>query len=166
MIFRLSQKLATKIHERPEKTLPLDANPRTDWTGHLFTAGRAQYILVTNTASLYSTLFLGRGITNDQTLLWRARDAIREVMDHDGLKLIHSQFVARSTDKVRFSKALNRSVTGSMNDMVQITKFLLADGDLSPFEISFRLNDMPMSMLEYAKPREVIKQHAKDLAPR
>lgn len=157
MIFRLSQKLATKIHEQPPKSLPLDANAFADWSGHLFTADRAQYIIVTNTASLYSAVFYGRGITDDNQFLRQALDTIREVMDDDGLEFIHRRFVAPSTGMVQFSKALNRSVTGSMNDMVQCAKFLLAEEELSPFDIAFKLNEMPMSALKYANPREALK---------
>jgi len=53
MIFRLSRKLATKIKTGPKICAPPDPNPFADWSAHLFTANRAQYIVITNTASLY-----------------------------------------------------------------------------------------------------------------
>jgi hypothetical protein len=158
MIFRLSQKLANKIHEKPAKSLPLDANPYADWSGHLFTADRTQYVIVTNTISLYSAVLYGRGITDDNQFLRRALDTIREGMDDDGLEFIHRRFVAPSTATCQFSKALNRSVTGSVNDMVQCAKFLLTEQELSPFDIAIKLNEMPMSALKYANPREALKQ--------
>ena len=127
MIFRLSQKLAAKIGEKPTKSLPLDENPYADRSGHLFTANRAQHIIVTNTASLYSAVFYGRGITADDQFICRALDTIREAMDDDGLEFIHRQFVAPSTGTVQFSKALNRSITGSMTDLVKFAKFLVMD---------------------------------------
>jgi len=64
MIFRLTQKLARKIKLPPLPVQPLGQNPFIDWTAHLFTAERAQYIIVTNTAALYSLIMHGRGITN------------------------------------------------------------------------------------------------------
>jgi hypothetical protein len=33
--------------------MPLDENPYADWSCHLFTADRTQYIILSNTASLY-----------------------------------------------------------------------------------------------------------------
>ena len=54
MIFRLSQKLATKLKEGGLPSLPLDDNPYADWSAHLFTADRAEYIIPANTKSLYS----------------------------------------------------------------------------------------------------------------
>ncbi len=61
MILRLSQKLAKKVKTTPTRVLPLDANPFADWSAHLFTADRTQYILFSNTASLYSTVLYGAG---------------------------------------------------------------------------------------------------------
>jgi uncharacterized protein DUF6933 len=58
MIFRLTQKLASKIHVRLSRCLTPAENPFADWTGHLFTADRAQYIIVANTVSLYSVVML------------------------------------------------------------------------------------------------------------
>jgi hypothetical protein len=157
MIVRLSQKLAKKIKESPARVLPLDANPLADWSAHLFTAERAQYILLTNTVSLYSTVMHGAGITGDNEFLRRGLGRINEFMADDGLELIYQRFVGPATGTIRFSKALNRSVTGSMNDLVYHAKAWLIEGDLSPHDVSFKLNEMPMSMFGYVNPRERLK---------
>jgi hypothetical protein len=60
MIFRVSQKLNTKIKAGKLDEMPLDENPYADWSAHLFMAGRVQYIILTNTASLYSCVMQGR----------------------------------------------------------------------------------------------------------
>ena len=67
MIFRLSQKLIDKIKAGALATLPLDENPFADWSAGLFLIGRSQYILVTNTKSLYSTVLPGKGVTDNST---------------------------------------------------------------------------------------------------
>ncbi len=64
MIFRLSQKLASKLKEGSLPSLPLDENPYADWSAHLFTADRTQCIIISNTKSLYSAVLYGRGITD------------------------------------------------------------------------------------------------------
>ena len=61
MIFRLSQKLNTKIKADKLTDMPLDDNPYADWSCHLFTADRTQYIIMCNTKSLYSCVMYGRG---------------------------------------------------------------------------------------------------------
>ncbi len=154
MNFRVSQQLAKKLKLPRLQSAPLDPNPFADWSAHLFTADRTQFILVTNTASLYSTVFYGKGITNDGQFLDRALSAIREYMVDDGHEFIYRRFIAPASETVRFASALNRSVIGSMNDLVYHAQVWLTEGDLSPFDASYKLNDMPMSALDYRNPRE------------
>ena len=141
MILRLTQKLCTKIKAGSLTTVPLDDNPFVDWSAHLFVADRTQYIIVSNTKSLYSTVFYGKGITNDSQFIKRALGSMREFMEYDGQAFVYHRFIVPACGMVRFAKALNRSVMGSMNDLVNHAKAWLADGELSPFEVGFKLND-------------------------
>jgi hypothetical protein len=83
MIFRLSQKLSTKINADILCALPLDENPFADWSASLFVADRTQYILLSNTRSLYSTVMRGKGITNESNFIDRALGNLREFMEAD-----------------------------------------------------------------------------------
>ena len=157
MIFRLSQKLAAKLKILPKVCLPLDANPFADWSAHLFTAQRTQYFIITNTASLYSVLMYGKGILDDGQFLNAALSALREFLPADGNEFIFRKFIAPVSGKVRFSKALSRSVTGSVNDLVYHATMWMVERELSPFDASFKLNDIPFSALGYKNPREAFK---------
>jgi hypothetical protein len=158
MILRLSQKLNTKIKAGKVTEKSLDTNPFADWSCHLFTADRTQYIIMSNTKTLYSCLMYGKGITDDNRFIERALSTIREFMGDDGQAFAYQRFIAPSSETITFAKALNRSVTGSMNDHVQAAKFYLAD-DLALGEIGLRLNETPMSALtdnegwKYSNPR-------------
>jgi len=164
MIFRLTQKLNKKIDAGPLPAVPLDESPWGDWSARLFTADRTQYILLSNTMSLYSVVMFGRGITHAGQFIERAMSEIREFMTDDGLGLVYMNFVAQQTETTRFGKALNRSVTGSMNDLVTAAKIYLANGDIAPFEVGFKLNETPMTAIGtpesrgYAKPRDAAKR--------
>ncbi len=160
MIFRLTQKLSKKIETSPTEALPLNPILFADWSAHLFTADRIQFIMLTNTASLYSTLMYGRGIANDSMFLDRALEAIREFMVGDGQEFTYRRFIAPASETIYFSKALNRSVTGSINDLVYHAQMWLSEAGLSPFDTSFKLNEMPMSALNYGYPREAFKSLA------
>lgn len=163
MIFRLSQKLATKLHEGKVPSLPPDENPYVDWSAHLFTADRAQYIIMANTKSLYSVVMFGKGITDGGMFIGRALDNIREFMEADGQAFVYQRFVAPASASVRFGKALDRSATGSMNELVKFAKFWLEQGDISPHDVGFKLNDILLSAIApskadaYGKPREAFK---------
>jgi len=163
MIFRLSQKLNAKIKVGTLATLPLDANPLADWSAHLFLADRTQYILLSNTKSLISTVMLGKGITNDSDFIERALSSIREFMEGEGQGAAYERFITPASGTVRFAKALNRSVTGSMNDMTKHAAYWLAAGDVAPSEIGSRLKEIPMSALKhdrspYGFPRDVFEE--------
>ena len=162
MIFRLSHKLNAKIKAGTLRALLLHENPLADWSAHLFLAGRTQYLLVSNTKSLYSTVLYGKGVTTDSHFIERALGGIREFMEADGQAFAYRRFIAPATASVRFAKALDRSVTGSMNDLTKHATYWLAEGDQSPFDVGFRLNEIPMSALassgsSYGNPREAFR---------
>jgi hypothetical protein len=132
MIFRLSQRLNAKIKAGALRALPRHENPFADWSAALFVAGRTQYILLSNTKSLYSTVLYGKGVTDGGHFIERALSSIREFMEDEGQGLIYGRFVAPASATVRFAKALDRSVTGSINDLMRHATAWLAEGDLSP----------------------------------
>lgn len=163
MIFRLSQKLAKKIKIGTTTALPLDDNAYADWSAHLFTADRTQYIIVTNTKALYSVVIYGKGITDGGQFIDRALSNMREFMEDDGQAFVYQKFIAPASGTVRFGKALNRSVTGSMNDLIKFAKLWLEEGEISPYDLGFKLNDVLLSALAtektrgYGKPNETFK---------
>ena len=160
MIFRISTKLGKKIHVTPDKILPVDPNPFADWSANLFTVDRILYVLITNTVSLYSIVMLGRGLKDDRLFLGEVTDRMRDVIRSDGHEPIFEKFILPSMDTIRFSKALNRSVTGSMNDFIFQAKYELIEPELSLNEISFRLNECPMSYLDRGMPKGVFRELA------
>jgi hypothetical protein len=160
MIFRLSQKMTTKIKAGKLAEVPLNANLYADWSCHLFSAGRTQYIILMNTASCYSCLLPGKGITSAAALLSHAKGAIGGFVADDGRQVIFNKYIAPSFSAVQLAKPLNRSVIASMNDHVQAAKMLLADG-VTLNEIGYQLNETTLSALvgpeskKYAFPKEV-----------
>jgi hypothetical protein len=167
MILRLSQKLNAKIKAGTLKPMPMDENPYADWSCHLFTADRTQYILVSNTKSLYSCVFYGKGITNDSVFIERVLSTLREFMDDDELPFLYGRLVAPSSREVSFATALNRSVTGSMNELVQEAIYRLKTEEISPHDVGFHLNDTLLSAIPsrnskgYGNPRAAFRGMAK-----
>lgn len=163
MIFRLSQKLNSKIKAGNLHVLPSHEHPLADWSAHVFAADRTQYILLSNTKSLYSTVMYGKGITNDNHFINRALSCIREFMEDDGQAFTYQRLIVPACSSIRFAKASNRSVTGSMNELILHATDWLTEGGLSPFDVGFKLNDIPFSTLmdskgsRYSTPREAFK---------
>ena len=157
MIFRLTQKLAKKVKLPPLPAQPEGENPFIDWTAHLFRAERAQYIIVTNTASLYSLVMYGRGITDDNDLIKDVLSFMREFMADDGCEFIYRRLISPHTARISLAKATNRHVIGSMNELIYESKLYLTERQLSPFETSQQINETLMSYLDYKNPREAFK---------
>jgi hypothetical protein len=164
MIFRLSQKLATKIKAGKLSEMPLDANPYADWSCHLFTANRTQYVILSNTKSLYSCVMHCRGTTDENRFVERALSTIRDFLEDDGYVFAYQRFITPASETVNFAKALNRSVTGSLNELVKFAEHWLIEEDISPPDLGFKLNDILLAALArsksdfYRKPREAFKQ--------
>ena len=157
MILRVTAKLGRKIGISPPESLPADPNPFADWTAHLFTADRVQYILIANTQSLYSMVMYGKGITTDCIFLSRLTSCMSEFIRDDGYQFIFERLVAPAMAHVSFSKTLNRAVTGSINDLVFQAKVHLVERQMSPYDVSFLLNDVPMSYLKYDNQRKAFR---------
>jgi len=143
MILRLPQTLNARLGGGHVAALASHANPLLDWSVRAFVAGTKAYVLLSNTRSLYSAVLDGvPGETRSQ-LAGRVAGAVLAILDGAG------QFAGvgsdLATESVRFAKALDRSVTGSMNELVAYAEMLLADGDLSVPEVDLRLNDFLLS---------------------
>ena len=159
MHFRLTQKLAKKIKEPvPLQSLEKHPDPLCDWTANLFTVGRTQYVILCHTTTLYSCLFPGAGITDDERFLKAAFEAIRESMADEGLEKVYFKRLAPTMSSVFFGKSLNRSVTGSVTEQVHAAKSLLEERELTLYETAQRINENPLSFLgeddRYGEPRD------------
>ena len=163
MIIRLTQSLNARIEAGTLEALPLHENPLLDWSAYLFPVGRSRFILLANTVSLLSAVVPGRGVTSEYGFRVRALDGIRACLAALGLESISRTVIPADTGPVRYAKALNRSVSGSMNELVRQAEPWLAEGDLTLPEVGDRLNDTLLSALAaggshgYGKPREAFQ---------
>lgn len=165
MIIRLTEKLAKKVKETGLRSIPLEANPFADWTARLFTCGRTQYILFTNAATLYSVVIYGKGVTDGNALIHSMTDSLRDIMEKDGLGEVYYRHVAPQTARIIFGKTLSRSVNSSMNQLVFYAQVDLSSGEVSPYDVSFHLNETLMSYdKKYHKPKEMFCLAAQETA--
>lgn len=122
MIIRLTQKLAKKIKVAPTAALPRNPNPFADWIADLFTVRRMQYLILVNTATHYSVIFPGRGVTNAEAFLNHAFTALARQMHSDGQYPVFKQRIIPLSAEITFSKTGDRRLTALMNDNVRSIK--------------------------------------------
>jgi hypothetical protein len=158
MIFRLSQKLAKKIKIQPVIHADPSPNPFVDWTGHIFIADRMQYIIMTNTASLLSILFQGRGVTDDNLFVLRTLSLMKEYLSEDPFTFFFPRVIEPYTNRVLFSKSVDKRVIGSMNDLISHARLHLAMDGFSTIRTAQRINGMPMSFIGYDTPESAFRR--------
>lgn len=154
LIFRVTRKLAKKIKIAPPSALPPEDNPLLDWTANLFMASRWQCIMLTNSRSLYSVLMAGGGITNDRVFAKEALKCLHDYMEFDGIVDLFDSHIRPHVEEVQICKAGDRSVLGSMIDLIFHARIDLLESGLPGPLACIRLNSMPMASIEFAFPRE------------
>ena len=169
MNFRLTQKLAKKI-KVPLQPLDAHENPLADWTANFFTADRTQYVIVCNTATLFSCLFYGSGVNNDDKFIKSALQAIRDTMEDEGLEDVYQEKIVPATGSVSFGKSLSRQITGSVIEQIHAAKVHLDDPTRAPYQVAEMLNNNLLSCLsekryDYGRPREAFLQICYDGNP-
>ena len=105
----------------------------------------------------------GRGITDVDGFIKLALATLRVFLEADGLGEVYERRILPATGPIRLAGASGRAVTGSMNELVVQAKFLLTDGDLSPFDLGNRLNGVLLSAIagggreRYSTPRAAFR---------
>ena len=132
MICRLSKKLAQKVKKIDLPAIPPHSNPFLDWHAHLFTSNHVQYIMATNSSSLFSVFMYGAGVTNDGEFIFRLTDTLKEVLHGIDADLISYRIIVPGLKNVRFAKSQDRRVIGSMNDNLSFAKFVVGVNERRP----------------------------------
>jgi len=163
MILRLSQKLNARIKGGMLSALPLHENPFLDWSAQAFAVERAEYVLVSNTRSLFSMVLADVVFADTARFTERVLGVIRAALEGAGHGATDRP-TAPAVEPVRLAKSLDRSVTGSMNELIAHATALLADGDSSVTAVGVRLNDVLLSALArggsvaYGKPQDAFAE--------
>jgi len=158
MILRVTDKLSRRIGLRPMESLPLCANPFTDWSSHLFEAGRSTYILSMNTVTLYSVVFPARGIKGEPAFRSNMFAYLRAAMLEDGFEFHYKRLIDVASDAVSYSKSFNRGVTGAMNDLAELASYSMEEQGRSTEETTRVLNASSFSVLGQASPRQIFRR--------
>jgi len=169
MIFRITQKLNTILKAGDLASQPQIEDPFADWSANFFIVDRRRYIVVSNTTTLYTVLLEGKGITNGRKFAEQFKTTLQTFMREDGLEAAYQERIEPSFQSATFAKSLNRKVTGSLCELVQYARFILSDGNDTPYTLGFRLNDLIYSAIgskpgDYARPKVVFTALAKSAA--
>ena len=161
LTIRPTQKLAKKLKREVDQSVPVQDNPLLDWHATLFTYSRGQYILFLNTATLYTAIAHGAGITNEDRFLKLFFSTVESQMRRDALREAYVDHVANAENGLLLARAANRSATGIMTEYVKVAKDEL--DEKSPGQVASLLNAMIWSPIDYKQPLECLRVAASRL---
>lgn len=140
ILFRLPEKLRKTIHVKASTdTLP-ETDPFLDWSAGCFSAqGGQDYVVLVNTRTLYSTLFLANELNSEESFVRTARNAIQAQFLFFALRDIYNERIRPFFDDYCFSKTLDASMTAWVNNLVRDAKALV-ENDETLDTICYRLN--------------------------
>ncbi len=120
-------RLTHKVKLTTLESLPVHDDPLLDWSMQMFDFDRKQHVIITNTRTLYSAVFLSGRICQPHALLITGLQAIGEQLHDDRLlEAYHNHCPARSMP-VRYAKSAGKVVLGSMNELIIQATCALAD---------------------------------------
>lgn len=157
MIIRFTDKLSKKLKLGKISRIEKYPGPFLEWYAHLFSIQRTQYILVAEATSLYTVIMYGRGVVDDNTFLKHFFSFLRENLEEIEGRMIYERIIAPNSARITLSKTINKSVLGSINEMVNISKIVVESEDMSPFDLSDYLNNTLFKFINYKSPLAAFK---------
>ena len=152
MIIRVTSNLAKKINIKPLPDIGRDNAPHLDWHSNYFKLHIYQTIILTNSVSLISLVFRGAGISDQPTFTKTVIEHLVEYLRYWNLEPHSEIFSQINPNDIVLAKTDDRSVLGSMNDLVWLVKNHQLQGRFYLGDLSFQLNQTPMGMLGGALP--------------
>ena len=135
-------------------TPPVIPSRIADWCVHRFRYGRKNWLIFCNTASLYSICAGASGVTDGESLARRAGGMIPLVLGKNSFGSQAEKFTAELTE-FQWAPIPDRSVLGSMNDLIYMATGYLEDPEILPETLADKLGKTPMSALGMNHPTRV-----------
>ena len=157
MILRCTSRLLDLIGEKSKFA---DIEPSNeDWYGNAFWIDGRKCVLLVQVATLYSVLALDIRVGDLRPPGGFVFTQIVRALDREGLP--RNAFGGIDAHNVRLARTMDRSVVGSMNDMVHLTRHIIGStGGLAqcdPSEVHRLLHGTPNGARGYATPLELVR---------
>lgn len=155
MTIRPTKMLARKLRlGAVPVAMPVVTNRVTDWCAHEFLVSRRRYLIFCNTASLYPVVTEARGVTGEDALVRRLQAALRLNLADGPHAFAYERWIATCGAGVQWAPIPDRSVLGTINDLIFEVKWGLRDGK-SLAELSGWLAQTPLTVLGMNSPDRV-----------
>jgi hypothetical protein len=96
---------------------------------------------VTNSVSLFSVFMHGAGVTDYGEFIDRLGDMLKDVLHGISADLIFQKIIVPGMKEVRFAKAQDKRIIGSMNDNISYAKYVLGSEVIGPYGLAILMKD-------------------------
>jgi hypothetical protein len=161
---KLIQELARAGHELGEE--PAEIPQLHEWYANLFRLERRKCLIFTHATTLFT--FVVPGVTKPHFVALQKlmRDSLEVALRAEGFGPEVADRILGTQDSLQILPTRSRSVLGSMNDFVHMTRvYIDMEGGLAHVDVAWlnrNLNVAPMSALGYGRPvdafAEMIRQ--------
>ncbi len=140
-ILRLTPTCSQKIYGAKLPSHPLTKNPFLDWHAHMFTNQGAHIILTVNTHSFLTVAINASDVYNIKEYRGRMEFMFRELLGELEAGDIFEKILLPNLGKIKIGKAENKKMVNMLNELVQSAKKILEFENMSPYELSVKLNE-------------------------
>ena len=151
-LIRCTQKLLKELRVKPSVEGP-KSGYIGDWHANLLRVERRKCVLFTQSDTLYSIFVFGLKRADFDRLDEIFRQSLFRRLRIEGFSQIQIEKALDEYETIHFAKTNNRSVLGSMNDLVfQMEGHIISAGGIANLgldALNDRLNRIPMGALDY-----------------
>ena len=149
-IIGCTKKLLSELKEKPAEIQQIPSE-LSGWHANLFRVDRRKCILFTHDKTLYSLFIPGLLKTHFQNIIEVFSQNLFKSLLSENLTQNLIELVLDDISKIKITKTNNRSVLGSMNDLIFHIKFVIAQNgglmNTDIFELNHNLNRIPMGAI-------------------
>jgi len=160
-IIRCTAKLLNDLKFKPTNA-PDQPAGLCDWHANLLRLNHKKYVIFTNDLTLYSLLMRWDKTPSSADFLERFRLGLVTSLVREGLVESQLEYFLKEHEQITITKTNNRSVLGSMNDLIFQIKSMIQLGnaptDVDLSEITRQLNRIPMGAINYKVSIDELKQ--------
>lgn len=158
MIFKITQKVAKHFDIDELSSIENDSSNLNEWYTNIFNAGRYKYFITTNSETLYSVIMNFTGLKSDSDYLKHFFSRLHEHFTDLNCEQVFEEYIIPESKLIKFRKTDNKSILGSMLDIVKIAKYYLQIKELSVFDATNEINECIFGYIK-SKPIEMIKKY-------
>ena len=163
VVLRCTKKLQDRLHTPLSDNDGSGTNTLGPWYGNLIYVGRQQFVMLTNETTYLTVVVPAR---ESATVVTRLGEAIGRLLIRIGIERTAIEQELREMQEVLYTRTINRTVLGVMNDFGRtIDYFLYDDPQTSLDDLGFHLAGMITSALKDTNPMGaataiLLKRHA------